>query len=79
MSSSEVIVTITGSITPSVVLPKGETRTVALTPRIQRLIDRGYVTELARHEIAKPKQTRHTPPPPTVAVTPAEDDEVESE
>lgn len=36
-------VTIEGSLTPSVVLPRGERRTVALTDRVQRLIDRGFV------------------------------------
>lgn len=43
MSSSRVV-TITGSITPSVALARGVSRTVTLTPRIQRLIDKGYVT-----------------------------------
>ena len=65
MPSSEpvVIVTIEGSLTPSVVLPRGETRTVQLTPRIQRLIDGGFVTVTARTEIAP------TPPAPKKRVT----------
>lgn len=36
-------VTIEGSITPSAILPRGHRRTVQMTARIQRLIDRGYV------------------------------------
>lgn len=60
MSSSKTIVTIVGSITPSVILPRGEERTVLLTPRVQRLIDRGYVTVTKREEIAAPR----TEPPP---------------
>ncbi|UJE15676.1 hypothetical protein SEA_LIGMA_21 [Gordonia phage Ligma] len=36
-------VTIEGSIQPSDQLARGERRTVALTPRVQRLIDRGFV------------------------------------
>lgn len=36
-------VTIEGSITPSAVLARGERRTVRLTERVQRLIDRGFV------------------------------------
>lgn len=36
-------VTIEGSITPSAVLARGQRRTVRMTDRIQRLIDRGYV------------------------------------
>jgi len=38
---------------PSVVLARGETRTVALTPRIQRLIDKGWVEEVSR-QVIKP-------------------------
>lgn len=53
MSSSEkVIVTIRGSVTPSVALPRGAERTVLLTPKVQRLIDRGYVTVTKREVIA---------------------------
>lgn len=50
MSSSDpvVVVTIQGSTTPSVVLARGEQRTVRLTPTVQRLIDRGYVTVTSR-------------------------------
>jgi hypothetical protein len=50
MSSSDpvVVVTIQGSATPSVVLARGVQRTVRLTPTVQRLIDRGYVTVTAR-------------------------------
>lgn len=36
-------VTIEGSQTPSVLLGRGERRTVQLTDRVQRLIDLGYV------------------------------------
>lgn len=38
------IVTIEGSLTPSVGLARGERRTCQLTEHVQRLIDRGYVT-----------------------------------
>jgi hypothetical protein len=53
MSSSEpvVVVTIEGSTTPSVMLARGAQRTVRLTPTVQRLIDRGFVTEVARQEV----------------------------
>ena len=53
MSSSKVVVTIRGGLMPSVVLARGETRTVALTPRIQRLIDKGWVEEVSR-QVIKP-------------------------
>lgn len=36
-------ITIEGSILPSDQLARGERRTVALTPHVQRLIDRGFV------------------------------------
>lgn len=36
-------VTIEGSLTPCVELPRGERRTVALTPHVERLIKRGFV------------------------------------
>jgi len=42
------VVTIQGSTTPSVVLARGEQRTVRLTPTVQRLIDRGYVIVTSR-------------------------------
>ena len=57
-SSSKVVVTIQGSVTPSVVLPRGETKTVVLTPRIQKLIDRGFVTVVEKHSVKPlPKKT----------------------
>ena len=59
-SDSVVIVTIEGSLTPSVVLPRGETRTVQLTPRIQRLIDGGFVIVKERTEIKPPPKKRVT-------------------
>ncbi len=51
MSSSKTVVTIKGSVMPSVVLPRGATKTVVLTDRIQRLIDRGFVTVVEKHSI----------------------------
>lgn len=51
MSSSKTVVTIKGSVMPSVVLPRGATKTVVLTDRIQRLIDRGFVTVVETHTI----------------------------
>lgn len=56
-------VTIEGSITPSVVLARGEKRTVALTDRVQRLIDRGFVT-LIEHEsdAPEPEEVNNTDP-----------------
>lgn len=56
MSSSKTIVTIKGSTTPCVKLPRGETQTVVLTPDVQRLIDKGFVTVTERHVIAPPKR-----------------------
>jgi hypothetical protein len=43
-------VTIEGSITASTLLPRGQRRTVQLTERVQRLIDRGFVTVIERHD-----------------------------
>lgn len=63
MSSSKVVVTIKGSLTPSVVVPRGEERTVILTPRIQRLIDRGYVTVTERHVVKGSPKTTPKPKP----------------
>lgn len=52
-SSSEVVlVTIEGSLTPSVLLPTGEQRTVRLTETVQRLISRGFVTVTNREVIS---------------------------
>lgn len=42
-------VTVEGSILPCTELPRGERRTVALTERVQRLIDRGYFTLIETH------------------------------
>lgn len=68
-SDSKVIVTIEGSVMPSVVLPRGETRTVALTPRIQRLIDRGFVIVKERHTVKK-SPAKKAPVEKTVAPSP---------
>lgn len=52
MSSSEVVVvTIEGSLTPSEILPRGVRRTVRLTPTVQDLIDRGFVTVTERRVV----------------------------
>lgn len=75
MSSSEPveIVTIVGSHTPSVILPRGESRTVVMTPRIRKLIDRGFVTVRASYTVSAPVTV--TPALPehdeTFTVTPA--------
>lgn len=55
MSSSDpvVVVTIEGSPTPCVILPTGVQRTVRLTPAVQALINRGYVT-VRNSEIIEP-------------------------
>lgn len=50
-SEPVVVVTIVGSTTPSVFLPTGAQRTVRLTPTVQALINRGFVTVTAREEI----------------------------
>ena len=42
------VVTIEGSTTPSVLLPTGVRQTVRLTPTVQVLINRGFVTVTAR-------------------------------
>lgn len=71
-SEPQVVVTIVGSPTPSVILPRGQSRTVVLTPRVQRLIDRGFVTVTERSEIAPPKRKAPRPklaPPPVVEPT----------
>jgi hypothetical protein len=41
-------VTIEGSQTPSVELKRGHRRTVRMTPRIQRLVDKGFVIVVSR-------------------------------
>lgn len=67
-SSKKVVVTIEGSVNPSVVLPRGARRTVVLTPRVQRLIDRGYVVVIERHAVkplpAKKAPAKAAPPAP---------------
>lgn len=40
------MITIEGSLTPSVELPRGQRRTVVRTERIERLIERGYIVEV---------------------------------
>ncbi len=51
----ETTVTIEGSrLRPSTVLRAGERRTVILTDRVQRLIDKGFVVEIDRTEPAPP-------------------------
>lgn len=42
-------VTVEGSLSPCTELARGERRTVALTERVQRLIDRGYFTLIDTH------------------------------
>ncbi|UYL88133.1 hypothetical protein SEA_EVAA_22 [Gordonia phage Evaa] len=61
-------VTIEGSITPSVLLARGERRTVARTARIDRLIARGFVVEVPEKEATPEPETdesegQTTPPP----------------
>ena len=52
-------VIIEGSVTPAVgVLPRGERRTVALTPYVQDLIDKGFVVVV--EVIKKPRRKRPT-------------------
>lgn len=52
------IVTIRGSLTPSVVLKRDQFKTVQLTERVQRLIDRGFVEVVETHEVDDvPEQT----------------------
>jgi len=72
MSSSKpvVVVEITGSITPSVILPRGESRTVVLDDVWQRRIDRGFVTVTARHEIKPAPAKKRTP---TMKAKPADE------
>lgn len=55
-SASKTVVTIEGSVTPSVVLPRGERKTVVLTSRIQKLIDRGFVNVVTQHTVKTPTQ-----------------------
>ncbi|WAB09199.1 hypothetical protein SEA_LITTLEMUNCHKIN_23 [Gordonia phage LittleMunchkin] len=43
-------VTIEGSLSPSTELARGERRTVALTDRVQRLVDRGFVIIVDEHD-----------------------------
>lgn len=54
-------VTIEGSLTPCSELRTGERRTVQLTERVQRLIDRGFVvlvkTAAPRRPVGKPVQS----------------------
>lgn len=77
-SESNVIVTIEGSITPCVALKRGESRTVQLTPKIQRLIDRGFVVVTQRHEIASSKPAkRHAKPRSAPEPTPTPTDPTE--
>lgn len=71
-------VTVEGSILPCTELARGERRTVALTERVQRLIDRGYFTLIETHadpddvvEVEALPGGDDTPPVPT---EPGEDD-----
>lgn len=55
MSSTEdsiVLVTLEGSVTPCVVLARGARCMVRLTPKVQRLIDRGFVVEVDRQVLS---------------------------
>lgn len=45
------VVLVEGSLTPSVWLPRGRRRVVPLSWRVQKLIDRGMVVELARNRL----------------------------
>lgn len=70
MSNSRVV-TITGSLTPSAALPRGETRTVILTDRIQKLIDKGYVTVTEQPEVPVIAPVPATVLPPSKKATKA--------
>lgn len=70
-----VSVTIEGTTTPAAgVLARGERRTVALTERVQRLVDRGFVRIIERRESAPV-----VVPDPVVEPDPIEFDEVDDE
>ena len=70
-SSRQVRVTIEGSVTPSVILPRGQRRTVMLTDRIQRLIDRGFVVVISREEVTPTSHKKGHGKAATEAVSPA--------
>lgn len=67
-SKSKVIVTIEGSVTPSVVLARGARRTVVLTDKVQKLIDRGFVVVVDRQEIPPVRKAAAVKPATTVTV-----------
>lgn len=70
------LITIEGSHTPSVELPRGERRTVVRTERIDRLIARGYIVEVpsdtgTTSDSPEPEVAAEPDPEPEVAAEPA--------
>lgn len=73
---TEKTVTIEGSATPSAILGRGQRRTVAYTPRIKRLIARGFVVVVDDTPPSPPRRTLPEvladPEPDTTAAAQAE-------
>ena len=79
------IVTIEGTVTPCVELPRFERKTVELDTHVRRLITKGFVVIVARHgdpeaELAaldaqaeQPEPEPHIVPEPTPAAVPAQE------
>lgn len=63
-------VTIEGSLTPCEDLPRGKRVTVALTPTVQRRIDRGFYLLIATHDSAPADTVADAPVREASAVAP---------
>ncbi|ADX31944.1 hypothetical protein TPA2_gp30 [Tsukamurella phage TPA2] len=76
------MITIEGSLTPSVELPRGQRRTVVRTERIERLIARGYIVEVpsdtgTTSDSPAPAEPVHAPAEPEVVAAEPEPEAAE--
>lgn len=60
-------VTIEGSVTPSVNLPRGQRTTVEMTPTIAKMVERGFVNIIAVEPDPQPAPVTETEPEPEPA------------
>ena len=59
--------TIEGSLTPSAFLARGERRTVQRTPRIDRMVHKGFVVVVDAHDDDEPAEPAEVMPTPVKA------------